>query len=274
MLPTLKTCCWWDTLCFVTFLVCVLPGWRDCWNWQQLCLIIAITCMLLSLEYRGWQKEHLSIHFPHVAHVCMWLSFFPDCSTSFIFTLHCWEKDGERGGDKGGKGKESEVPPLWNPSVQGWIPYWDPSGFVLLSASFVCARVCICVCMSSRKSVVLVLLSTSGVSLVSHQPPLSHLDKRALTHTHTHTHTPSTSHILSDGPSGQSMNLSTPCFGVLSQKPQQAPKMDKMPPVKAELPRPHLKPEPLVFQEMKMLSMGFALHPPQPFLSLSIHTKI
>lgn len=133
-----------------------------------------------------------------------------------------------RGGDKRFRDKESEMSPLWNLPSQGWIPNWGPQA-LSSSQPILFAPMCLCVCVSGGKSMVLVLLSVSSVSLVSyHQPPLA----------------PSTQHVLSLSPQGQSMNHTALRLGKLSWKTQlRMCKMDCVPSVKLQSQCPNLRPE-------------------------------
>lgn len=66
---------------------------------------------------------------------------------------------------------KSEMSPLWNLPLQGWIPYWGPQA-LSSSQPILCAHICVCACVSGGKPMVLVLLSFSSVSLASYlQPP-------------------------------------------------------------------------------------------------------
>lgn len=80
-----------------------------------------------------------------------------------------------------------------------------PSGFVLLSAPFVCTYMCLCVCvsMSGRESMVfsLVISLLCQSSLLSPAP-----------------FAPYTPHILSEGPWGQPMNFPALRFGALRER--------------------------------------------------------
>lgn len=83
-----------------------------------------------------------------------------------------------------------------------------PSGFVLLSAHFVRSYMGLCVRVSGGKSMVLVLLSVSSVSLVSyHQPPPA----------------PATQHVLSVSPRGQSTNPTALCLEDTASSVQNGP---------------------------------------------------
>ena len=148
---------------------------------------------------------------------CSW-HFSPLIAAGHFFPFspwECWEGGLKKKEEiRGGRGRESEVPPLSKSIFPRMDSLLRPSGFVLLSAPFcVCLFVCVffyaCVyvCMSGRESVVLVLLSAPGVSLVSYQPPPP-------------PPFPLLPHILSEGPSGQFMNLSALRFGAPSWGPR------------------------------------------------------
>lgn len=134
-----------------------------------------------------------------------------------------------RDGDKRRKDKKSEMSPLWNLPLRGWIPYWGPQA-LSSSQPILCAHiwVCVCVCVSGGKSMVLVLLSVSSVSLVSyHQPPPA----------------PATQHVLSVSPRGQSTNPTALRLGKPSWKTRlQVCKMGRMLSVKAQPQCPNLRP--------------------------------